>query len=311
MRVVIFGGAGFLGKNISLYLAKCGYDVIVFDRVDSPKFSKSIGYFKGNFSDTEKAAEVIREGDCILHLSWNSVPADGNSNIISCLNDDVISSVRFFQKCVEKKVSKIIFLSSGGAIYGIPQYLPIDEKHITAPTTAYGINKFTVEKYLELITSKTDTKAFVIRLANIYGAFQRPFTRQGVVASFLASVLLDKSINIWGDGSAVRDYIYVDDLSRLIALISDYNGDSAVYNVGSGVGCSVNDIIDVVEKVTGKTVEKTYSPSYAGDVGKNVLDCSKAFSELGWKAQVSLDEGIKKMLDIWNPETEQFDKVEF
>lgn len=311
MKVIIFGGAGFIGKNLVREFAERKYDVVVYDRIDAAFSSENVRYVKGDFSDVNAMADIICQGDVVVHLAWNGVPADEPTDAAQNIILDLVPTVRLFSECVRKRARKIIFMSSGGAVYGKPQSIPMSESHQLEPLSDYGINKLACEKYLKNLTAGTETKGIVLRLANPYGPFQRPFGHQGVVATFLASAMLDKEICIWGDGSAVRDYIYIGDVVEAVNSAIKYTGSETVFNVASGKGNSVAEIIETIEKITGRMLKKTYKSAYSAEVGRNILDCSLISKELGWNAKTTLERGIREMLDCWNPNDRQFNVLKW
>lgn len=309
MKIIIFGGAGFIGKNLVRAFAEKKYDIVVYDRIDVPFSADRVRYVQGNLSDVDTMADIISQGDIVVHLAWNGVPADQLADAAQNIISDLIPTVRLFSACVKKHAKKIIFMSSGGAVYGKPQDIPMSEAHPLEPLSDYGINKLACEKYLKTLTVGTETQGIVLRLANPYGPFQRPFGKQGVVATFLASALLDKEICVWGDGSAVRDYVYIDDVVKAVCAAVNYSGSETVFNVASGEGNSVAEIIQTIERITGKTLNKTYKSAYVAEVGRNILDCTRISSEFGWSATTTLEKGIRVMLDCWNPQENQFNAL--
>jgi UDP-glucose 4-epimerase len=199
---------------------------------------------------------------------------------------------------VTKKVGKVVFISSGGTVYGSPKYLPIDESHPTEPQVSYGVTKLAIEKYLLIYQQLHGIKANILRVTNPYGERQRVETAQGAVGVFLSRALQDMPLDIWGDGSVTRDYIYVADVAEAFAKAVMYDGQKSVFNISSGVGTSLNELIAVLERVTGKPIPRNYSPGRPFDVLTSVLDNTLAKQELGWQPRTSLEEGIAKT-SVW------------
>lgn len=307
MRIILIGGSGFIGNNLSVQLLEQGYKVIVYDvRKTILPNSNKFKFIEGKIEETEKLFSIIKEGDCVIHLASTSVPNNSNRNFYLDTYNNILPMLDLLQICIEKKVGKIIFPSSGGSVYGIPNYVPIDELHKTEPNSSYGIQKLAIENYMRLVNKLHNIQTICLRISNPYGPGQRPFMGQGVIATFLASVLLEKPIEIWGDGSAVRDYIYIDDLCMAFKQAIEYVGDERIFNVGSGVGNSIEDILLIIEKVTNKTIIKLYRNESEVEVMRNILDCNKALNEFAWKATINLEEGILKMLESWDEQKKQF-----
>nr|WP_323690107.1 NAD-dependent epimerase/dehydratase family protein [Rhizobium sp. AN95] len=190
-------------------------------------------------------------------------------------------------------VKRIVFISSGGTVYGVPKTIPISEEHSTYPTSSYGITKLAIEKYLDLYRSLHGLEYVTLRLANPYGVGQRLDAQQGAIAVFLARALRGEEISIWGDGSVIRDYIYVDDAIDAMVRSVDVNiQGGCVVNIGAGVGYSINEILSAIEKVTGRRTNKKYVEGRTYDVPANVLDISAAARLLGWTPKISLEEGL-------------------
>lgn len=309
-RYLITGGGGFIGTNLLNYIkANEPKAEVVVITVSEPDFP--IGdcrYIVGSIEEKEKYEQYLDEDTSVLHLAWNGFPNNKTSDIIAGVHNNIVGACILFKVAIEHRCRSIVFLSTGGGIYGKPETIPITEKHPTVPLSYYGIEKLAVENYLRQMTRGTETKATVLRVANPYGKYQRPFIGQGVISTFLASILTDRSVQVWGDGSAVRDYLFIDDLSDAILLAAHADYNFAIANIGSEIGTSINDIIYAVEQVTGKKLLVQYVDATNAETGANILDCSFAHEKLHWKAKYSLDEGMKMMLSSWNPLSEKFDK---
>jgi UDP-glucose 4-epimerase len=191
-------------------------------------------------------------------------------------------------------VRKIVFISSGGTVYGVPQVSPVPETHSTFPLCSYGITKLAIEKYLHLFYMLYGLEYTVLRVSNPYGARQDPHRKQGAAAVFMYKMLNGECIDIWGDGSTVRDFMHVSDVARacLIAGSSSYVG---VCNVGSGIGVSIKLLVDVLQDVTGKKAEVNWLESRGFDVPEIVLDCTHIERELSWRPITSLQDGLIDM----------------
>jgi UDP-glucose 4-epimerase len=299
MRCVLLGGAGFIGSHLAQRLLDAGHDVCVFDRPGrrAPRDFPSAGrieWLEGDFLDARDLARPLASGDCVFHLVSTTLPGTSNENPVHDVRTNVIGTLHLLEAALAARVAKVVFVSSGGTVYGMPRALPIAETHPTDPITAYGIGKLTVEKYLGLYGRLHALDYRVLRLSNPFGERQRVHSGQGVVAAFLHRALAGRPIEVWGDGSVVRDYLYVGDAADALTRAVGHAGPERVINIGSGVGRSVNDVIDAVERATGQRVERRYLPRRTFDVPANVLDISLARSALGWAPRTDFEEGVKR-----------------
>jgi UDP-glucose 4-epimerase len=197
----------------------------------------------------------------------------------------------------KKGVKKVVFISSGGTVYGNSVYLPIDEQHPTNPITSYGITKLAIEKYLLMFQHLYGIQATILRVSNPFGERQRIETAQGVVTTFIDRALRRQPIEIWGDGGATRDYLYISDVAEAFARAVDYTGRESVFNISSGTGFSLNELIETIEGIVKRQVDHIHLPGRPFDVQKSVLCNSLAKQELGWEPSVSLECGIVKTID--------------
>jgi UDP-glucose 4-epimerase len=185
--------------------------------------------------------------------------------------------------CRISGIRKIVFVSSGGTVYGLPQTVPIPESAATEPVCAYGVSKLAVEKYLHLYRRLHNLDYAVLRVANPFGAYQRPDRRQGVIAAMIHRILQNEPVEIWGDGRVVRDFIYIEDVVRALIEVVGYGGSYRVFNIGSGVGRSILEVIANVGTVLRRPrVVPVHKPGRATDVPVNILDISLIKKELGW-----------------------------
>lgn len=294
MRILILGGAGFIGSHVTDAFIENGYFPQVLDRV-SERFRdplEGVTYIRAELGNRGQIEEVIANGiDVVVHLVSCTLPQSSNDDPIFDVQMNLVDSISLFEICVRHKVKKVVFLSSGGTVYGIPESLPISEKHPNSPICSYGIVKLAIEKYLELFRHNYGLAYCVLRISNPYGVRQDPFSMQGAVGVFTSRILRSEPITIWGDGTVLRDYIGVRDVARLCVLAakSDITG---VYNVGSSKGVTITQLIEIISSSLGmKPIVKFEAPR-PFDVPEVVLDCSRAREAFCWMPQVSLPEGI-------------------
>ena len=296
---LIYGGGGFIGSHLAEELLSQGYKVTVFDKLNFSQRNlqnvvDKIRIIEGDFNNIIDIRKSLEDIDYVFHLVSSTLPAGSNENPVYDAESNLISSLRLFRECSDRKVKKVIFLSSGGTVYGVPDSIPISEEHPTKPICSYGIIKKTIEDYMYLFHQLHNLDYNVFRLSNPYGERQNPYAAQGAVAVFLNKILKDEEIVIWGDGEVVRDYIYIKDAAK--ALVTSLTADSKfkLFNLSAGIGYSLNQIIDVIKIVTGKTdVKIRYQEKRSFDVPVSVLDNSLIARELGWKPETSLNAGIE------------------
>lgn len=297
MKCLVLGGGGFLGSHLSEALLAHGHTVRIFDRPNLLRFrsfqpDEAIEWFEGDFINRQHLASAVSGCDVIYHLVSTTLPRSSNENPAYDVETNVIGTLHLLETALKHQIRKVIFVSSGGTIYGIPRETPIKESHPTEPICSYGIGKLAIEKYLGLYHLLHGMDYCVLRLANPFGERQRTAAAQGAVAVFLDKALRDEVIEIWGDGSVVRDYFYVGDAVAAMVKALTYEGDSRVFNIGSGVGYSLNEILDAIETLLGVAVKRSYFPPRAFDVPVSVLDISNAEKFLDWKPQVPFVDGL-------------------
>ena len=301
-KCLILGGTGFLGMNLCDTLLKKGYDVFVYGHrslhaLQIKKYFPSIHFIEGDFSTEADFYGYLREMDLVYHLISTTKPS--NKNMMFEFTTNVLPTIRLLDAC-SKSHARLIYFSSGGTVYGTPRYIPIDEGHRTEPISAYGIHKLTEEKCIEYYGRTYGLDYQILRISNPYGPWQDIHGSQGVIPIFLAKILNGEAIDLWGDGSAIRDYIYVEDLMDAVCRISDYHGAERVFNVGSGEGTSLRQLINDIKMVTDEPVYVNFLPGRIQDVPSNILDTTLINREVGWKSTTSLITGLKKMIGIWD-----------
>jgi len=296
---LVLGGAGFIGSHLAEALAQQGRRVRVFDRphVDRlPLFPRTGGFevFTGDFLNPRALAPALEGAEVVFHLVSTTLPKNSNDNPVYDIESNVLGSLRLLELCREHRVRKLVFVSSGGTVYGVPRTTPVAEDHPTEPISSYGIHKLTVEKYLALTHRLHGLDYRIVRPANLYGPRQRLDIAQGAVAVFLDRALRDQPIRIWGDGSVVRDYVYVADAVDAMLKAASFEGAQRIFNIGSGKGASLNELVAEIEKLLGRRVKTEHGAPRALDVPVNVLDASLAERHLGWRASTPLAEGLRR-----------------
>ena len=290
----IIGGGGFLGGHLCQALVEAKAKVRVFSRSDvSISRDRNVTAIQGTLEDTDVLRAAVKNSEFVFHLLGGVSPVSADPNLRLEIDQSVSASVRLFELCCEFNVRRIIFVSSGGTVYGIPASIPISEDNPTFPISPYGINKLSIEKYLHYFWMSAGLEYSIMRVANPFGPFQIPGRGQGVIATMLRNAIDGKALEIWGDGEAIRDYIYAPDAAQALALAAVYQGPERIFNVGSGVGRSVNSIAtDILRLTEREDLPVVYRNARPTDVPVNVLDISRIRREFNWMPQISWDQAL-------------------
>ncbi len=297
LRVLVTGGAGFIGKHLIRSLLDEGYQVRSLDLKKPDIDHANLQALEGSFTDQECVQSALNGVDIVYHLASTTIPSSSNKDPLHDINTNLMGSVDLINQSIALNVKRFIFVSSGGTVYGVPSYLPVDEKHPTNPLCSYGIVKLAIEKYLLMYQSIAGMDSSIIRLANPYGDFQNPNSGQGVIAAFCHKAIRGEKIEIWGDGSVVRDYVHISDVIRALLLLITNEHRGGVYNIGAGQGYTLNQVIEVIESVMGADLVKEYMPGRSFDIPEVYLDTTKAENNLGWKARHDLSAGIANLIN--------------
>lgn len=296
-RCVVLGGGGFIGTNLCRSLVDKVHTLRAFGRRQSfPDALKGVDWIPGDFTDASAVAGALTGCDTVFHLVTATTPASSNVDKVGDVRSNVIATLQLLDACKELGVKRVIFISSGGTIYGIPEKVPTPEDAPLNPITAYGISKLSIEKYLALYEHLYGIEYRVLRVANPYGPYQTALRNQGVIAAFVHRALAHKPIEIWGDGTVTRDYVYIDDVVEALELAAGHSGKERIFNIGSGEGRSLNEIIANLEQQLGHTLDVNRREGRAVDVPCSVLDVSRAAADLGWRPKTGFAEGLAHTL---------------
>ncbi len=293
--MLILGGGGFIGSNLvkGLCLSNIEKVKVLSFGVNHLPFYSNLEYIEGSFLDKKVLDKALDGVSTVFHLISTTNPSSSNLNPIADIETNLIGLIGLLELMKEKKIYRIIFLSSGGTVYGEPVYTPIDIRHQLRPICSYGVVKVAMENYLYMYSHLYGIKPIILRVANPYGPGQDPVKGQGVIASFMQKIKEGESIDVWGDGSTIRDYIYIDDL---IDLCLKVNSSEVIgtFNVGSGSGYTLQEIIDSIELIAGLKAKVNYMNPRQFDVKSVVLDISETEEAFAWSPSNTLLEGINK-----------------
>lgn len=305
-KIVVLGSNGFIGRKLTRSLAEDPANKIVaFDGFKEYKqgqvepFSdlSNVEIYPGDFLNTEDLAGALHLADYVFHLISTTTPASSDKDPLIDIDTNIKGSVELFNICLKNKVKKIIFPSSGGTVYGDSATGFNKEDDLTKPYSPYGIGKLAIEYYLGYFKRTHGLDYIVYRLSNPYGPGQNIYGKQGVIPIFLNKILNNEELTIYGDGEMVRDYIYIDDAVKMIGKTFQSDTQYHTYNIGSGKGESVNQIIDILRETTGRSIKITHAQTPLSYVEKSVLNTERFIDEFGISPETTLESGIKKTWD--------------
>ncbi|QXE91549.1 NAD-dependent epimerase/dehydratase family protein [Geomonas subterranea] len=297
---LVLGGCGFIGSHLSEALLACGHFVRIFDKrnvntANIAAFKDRVELVTGDFMNEDELRGVLKDIDVVVHLVSMTLPKSSNDNMIYDVETNLSGTLRLLNLARQQGVSKVVYASSGGTVYGVPQFQPITESHPVDPLCSYGITKLATEKYLHLYRHLYGLDYTVLRIANPYGERQDPASGQGAVTTFVWRALSGEPIVIWGDGSVARDFLHISDLVDAFLRVIHGGTPSRVYNIGCGEPCTLNRLVEVIGRVTGTKPSVEYKPVRKLDVPVNYLDVTLAREELGWTPRLDLDQGIARL----------------
>ncbi len=295
--VLVIGGNGFIGSHLVDTLSAAGHRVSVFDMFPNgrPRWrAEGVEMINGNFLNEGDLSNAVSGRDVVVHLLSTTDPASAELDPTLDIRTNILGSVSLFEMCVDAGVQRVYFASSGGAIYGDQRATFFNEESRTLPVSPYAIGKLTIENYLRFFSKKFGLESTTFRISNPFGTRQNPHKRQGIIPIFLNHILRGEPITVMGDGSMVRDYIYVKDLAMILSTVISRGASEGVYNVGSGVATSVMDIVDAIESATGERPEIHWTPVPATYVDHVSLDTSRLTQEFGRFELTPLREGIAR-----------------
>ncbi len=302
MKILVTGGAGFIGSHVVDLLVEAGHDVAVVDDLSTGRLSNLNP--KARFYQVDIRSDEMRqvfEKERPEVVDHHAAQMDVRKSVEDPIFDadvNIQGSINVAQLAMEFGVRKFIHISSGGAVYGEPVYLPCDEDHPVRPLCPYGASKYTFELYLYMFKELYGLDYSVLRYPNVYGPRQDPHGEAGVVAIFIGRMLAGEPVTVNGTGEQVRDFVYVGDCARA-NLMTLEGGSGGVYNLGFNIGTSVNQIFDGLKSVTGYPEDARHGPAKAGETFRIYLDASRAKEDLGWEPTVSLEEGLSRTVEYF------------
>lgn len=300
MRAVVLGATGFIGSHLVDVLLSEGYKVHALGRRLPGLLSAmsqshpSCCAEELDMANVDGLTRVCAGADLMVHLANSTLPHSSNEDPFADVRVNLLGGLHVLEAARRAAVGRFVLVSSGGTVYGVPEEVPIRESHPTHPTCSYGITKLTLEKYVALYRQLHGLDGLVLRVANPYGERQRLNASQGVVPVFLGRALRYEPLEIWGDGTTVRDFLHVSDVAAALLLSHHYRGHEWLFNIGSGEGLSLLGLVKLLEEELGRPLVVKHHPARGFDVPTNVLCIDRARECLGWSPQVPMTEGLRR-----------------
>ena len=308
-KALILGGNGFIGSHLVDALTGAGWETVVLDRNQRryDALPTGVRFIQGRFNQPGLLRAALTGVDVVFHLAWASIPASSNRNMVADVEANLIPSLQLLEHCVAAGVRRVIFVSSGGTVYGPARQCPIPENHPTHPINAYGVHKLTVEKYLNMFYHLHGLEYIILRPSVPYGPRQNPLGKQGAVAVFLYRIWRNLPLTLWGDGHITRDFFYISDLIlALLACTHCSMTANPVFNIGGCEEISLLQLIEQIEQLIGQRARLDFQPPRKFDAQHIILDTHRAKQELDWTPQIPFSQGLELtwnwMRDLYPPE---------
>jgi len=312
MKILVTGGAGFIASNLVDNLISQGHDVVIIDNLVTGKkenINPKATFFKEDICNADGLDKIFSEEkpDIVNH---HAAQVDLRRSVKEPLYDaqiNILGSLNLINLSSKYNVKKFVYASTGGAVYGEPRYLPVDEKHPIDPQSQYGVSKHTVEHYLFVFKQTNNLDYAVLRYPNVYGPRQDPHGEAGVVAIFTEQMLDGKQPTIFGDGTKTRDYVYVDDIitANINVMFKSISSQDEIYNIGWGKEIKDIEIFESVRDALGLDVKPVFDEKRPGEIDRICIDNTKAGKGLDWSPKVKLQEGIKLTTNFYKERRQQ------
>ena len=295
MKALVIGGNGFIGSHLVEDLVARNWQVTVLDLYERRygEIPPSVKFLRGDVSHAFLLREALLQVDVVYHLAWSTIHEIANQEPAADVKANLIPTIHLLEACQRAAVSRVIFTSSGGTVYGPAQRLPIPETHQKRPITGYGITKLAVEKYLHMFRHLYGLEYAVLRPSVPYGPRQNPLAKQGAVGVFLYRVSRGLPVTLWGDGSTNRDYFYISDLVQALVAAAERDvGEDPVFNIGGAEKITLSYLLQRVEETVGSKAIVEYLPARDFDAPSILLDTSRAAEVLDWRSSIPLSQGL-------------------
>lgn len=293
--ILALGGNGFIGRNFVKRFASREKIRILGQTEQKELIMDNVEFVKGDFRFID--FEPLLNGvDTVFHFISSTVPGDGTKRVMEDIETNIMPTVRLLECMKKKKIKKIFFISSGGAVYGeCSEHVTEDAK--LCPECAYAVQKVCIENYIHLYEKYDGIQGYILRVSNPYGLDMNKGKNQGIIPIFTQKILAGESIEVWGNGRNRRDYIYIDEVIDAIEAVYYYNGKYRIFNIGTGISYSIQEIIKLIEKETGVKAIVSYKEKRKCDLRNSFLDSSLIFKECGWRSMLTIEQGIKDYIN--------------
>ncbi len=303
MRVLVTGGAGFIGSHVADACLAAGHEVAVIDDLSTGKsanLNPSAQFFQVDICQAEKLGAVFEsfKPEAVCHLAAKANVRESMAKPALYAKVNVIGSLNLLEQARNHGCAKIVYASTAGAVYGEPEYLPVDEAHPINPLDPYGASKHHVEHYLYQYRRNYSLDYTILRFPNVYGPRQDPFGEAGVVAIFALAMLQGRQPVIFGSGEQERDFVYVGDIAQANVLALT-KGSGEIFNLGSGIGVTINTVFHTLKDITHASCLEEHGPAKLGEVFKIYINASKVAAGLGWKCTTPLRKGLEQTVDYF------------
>ena len=300
-EALLVGGAGFIGAHLARNLSSDGWKVAILDRVAPTKGVPGCEVISGELRDTRVLRDALGRYSRVIYLAHEARAAPAADRLPANFINNLELFLLVLQESISCGLKEFTLFSSGGAVYGEPLTTPISEDAPANPVSPYGIAKLTMEKYLAMAASREGFRHLCLRPANPYGPDQNFNGAQGIVAVSMARVARRQEVKIFGDGSTTKDYLFIDDLTAAVVSLLQSPTASGVFNIGSGIGLSVAELLDLIAAAVGKRAVLKFEHPLVGDVSRNVLGIQKITAATGWQPATAIHDGLAKTWDWMRP----------
>lgn len=304
MRILVTGGAGFIASHVVDALIAAGHEVAAVDDLSAGQtinVNTKADFFKADVRDPRAISKIFESWRPEM-ISHHAAQVNLRKAVDEPMHDagvNVLGTVNLLKLSVDRKIRKFVFVSSGGAVYGDPERLPVDENHPTRPLSPYGASKLAGELYVQLYNRTNKLDYAILRYSNVYGPRQNPKGEAGVMAIFSMQMLAGETPTIFGDGTKTRDYVYVEDIAEANLAVLTKPDSQGCFNLGTGVETSDFEVFSAVRDAVGAKMKPTYSDFRPGEVYKSCLDCTLAQTKLGWEPKTPFKDGVKKTVAFY------------
>jgi UDP-glucose 4-epimerase len=296
---IVFGGGGFIGTNLCRRLISSGYAVRGFGHSRLfPDALAGVEWVSGDLADTAAVARALEGAAIVFHLIHSTLPHAASQSATET-HRHIGPTLSLLDECRTAGVARVVFVSSGGTVYGNAARIPTAETEPSAPITPYAVSNVAIEQNLALRHQRDGLDYRVLRAANPYGPFQTANRKQGVIATMIKRALQGDKVDIWGDGSVVRDFVYIDDVVDALLLAAETDSHHRIFNIGSGRGRSLLEVIAAIEDALQRPLEINWLPGRPSDVPVSVVAIGRAREALGWEPKVGFGEGLRGTISWW------------